>query len=283
MRRDSGLSAIQLARANDWQPSKVSKIEHGKQTPSEADLRAWCQHCGALQEFPDLIAAARAIETQFAEWRRILRAGTKRRQQSSAVAYQKARLFRIYEPAVIPGLLQTLDYATAVLSTVIDFMRIPDDAGQGAQERIERQTVLTHGDRWCHFIIGEQALYTNVGGSEVMTSQLEHLLAVLELPRVRLGIIPRGSAYRVPLHNPFWILDDTLVQFETYTAELSLIRPDEITIYARAFERLAALATYGTEARAAISHALSNLPLEIRAKPSKSLGPEHSFALPSPV
>lgn len=283
IRRDSGLSAIQLARACDWQPSKVSKIEHGKQTPSEADLRTWCQRCGALRELPDLVAATRAIETQFAEWRRILRAGTKRRQQASAATYQKARIFRIYEPAVIPGLLQTPDYAIAILSTVIDFMRIPDDAEQGASERIERQAVLTHGDRWFHIVIGEQALYTNVGGPEVMTSQLEHLIAVGRLPRVRLGIIPRDSPYRVPLHNPFWILDDTLVQFETYTAELSLIRPDEITIYARAFERLAALAVYGTEARAVIGQALSKLSLAIQAKPSKSLGSEPATALPSPM
>lgn len=281
IRRDSGLSAIQLARATGWQPSKVSKIEHGKQTPSESDLHVWCQHCGSPSELPDLVAATRAIETQFAEWRRILRAGMTRRQQSSAAAYEKARLFRIYEPIVVPGLLQTLDYATAVLSTVIDFMRIPDDAAQAAQERIERQRVLTHGDRWFHILIGEQALYTNVGGPEVMIGQLEHLLAALRLPRARLGIIARNSAYRLPLHNPFWLLDDTLVQFETYTAEISLIRPDEIAIYARAFERLAALASYGTEARAAITQALSHLCLAFRAKPSKSLGPDSVTALRS--
>jgi len=62
-----------------------------------------------------------------------------------------------------------------------------------------------------------------------------------------LGIIPAGAPYRVPLNNGFWILDDALVQFDTYSAELSLVRPDEIALYARAFERLAALALYGAE------------------------------------
>ena len=242
IRRDAGLSGTELARMGGWEPSKVSKIEHGKQTPSEADLQAWCEHCQALDQLPDLIAAVRSIETQFAEWRRIMRGGTRRRQQASAAAYEKARLFRIFEPAVIPGLLQTREYAFAVLSTFIDFIRVPDDAEEGATARLERQKVLTHGDRRFHMVIGEQALHTNVGGTEVMAGQLEHLLGALKLPRLRLGLIPADAPYRVPLNNGFWILDEALVQFDTYSAELSLVRADEIALYGRAFERLAALA-----------------------------------------
>lgn len=260
LRRDAGLSGADLANANQWQPSKVSKIEHGRQTPSEEDLRAWCEVCGAREEMGDLIAAVRAIDTQFAEWRRILRSGTRRRQQDSARAYERARLFRIYEPAVIPGLLQTRDYATAVLSTTIDFLQIPDDAQQGAEARLERQRVLTHGDRRFHMIVAEQALHLDVGGADVMAAQLERLDESLRLPRLRLGILPISAPYRVPLHNGFWILDDRLVQFDTYSAELSLVRPHEIGLYARAFERLAALAVYGAEARASILRARDRRP-----------------------
>jgi transcriptional regulator with XRE-family HTH domain len=259
IRRDAGLSGTELARLSGWLSSKVSKIEHGKQTPSEEDLRVWCEHCRALDELPDLIAAVRSIETQFAEWRRIMRSGTRRRQQASAAAYERARLFRIYEPAVVPGLLQTREYAVAVLLTFIDFVRIPEDAEEGAAARLERQRVLTHGDRRFHMVLGEQALHTNVGGAEVMTGQLERLLAVLKLPRLRLGIIPMDAPYRVPLNNGFWILDEALVQFDTYSAELSLVRPDEIALYGRAFERLAALAVYGAEAKGIIAGALDQL------------------------
>jgi len=259
MRRDAGLSGTRLAQQCGWLSSKVSKIEHGKQTPSEEDLTAWCEHCQAHDQLPDLIAAVRSIETQFAEWRRILRSGTKRRQQASAAVYERARLFRIYEPAVIPGLLQTHAYAVAVLSTFIDFIRVPDDAEMGAAARLEQQRVLTHGDRHFHMVIGEQALHTDVGGPEVMTGQLQHLQTVLKLPRLRLGIIPLNAPYRVPLNNGFWILDEALVQFDTYSAELSLVRPDEIALYGRAFERLAALAVYGAEVRAIVSRAWTQL------------------------
>jgi transcriptional regulator with XRE-family HTH domain len=259
IRRDSDLSGIELARANGWQSSKVSKIEHGKQTPSESDLRAWCRRCDSLNQLPDLIANVRAIETQFAEWRRILKTGTSRRQRASAAILDRTRYFRIYEPALIPGLLQTLDYATAVLSTVIDFRQIPDDASEGAQARINNQRVLTHGDRRFHILIGQQALLTSVGGLSVMKDQLHHLLTILKLPRVRLGIVPLVAPYRVPLHNAFWILDDGLVQFDTYTAELSLARPDEIATYGRAFERLAALAAYGPDAYDMVNQARDRL------------------------
>lgn len=106
-------------------------------------------------------------------------------------------------------------------------------------------------------LLGEQCTHTNVGGTDVMSAQLEHLLELLRLPRMRLGVIPFDAPYRVPLNNGFWIMDDALVQFDTYTAELSLIRPDEIALYARAFERLAALAVYGAEAKVIIEAALN--------------------------
>ncbi len=255
IRRDAGLSSTQLAALTGWRAPKISKIEHGRQRPSEADLSQWCTACRARDQLPDLIAAVRAIETQFAEWRRILRTGTRRRQETSAKVYEKARLFRIWEPAVIPGLLQTLDYATAVLSITVDFLRLPDDAALGAQTRLQRQRVLTDEDRRFHMLIGEQALRTYVGGPEVMAGQLQHVLGLLKFPHLRLGIVPMDAPYRVPLHNGFWILDESLVQFDTYTAELSLTRPDEIATFARAFERLAALASYGSEVRKMLSAA----------------------------
>ena len=257
IRRDAGLSGTELARLAGWQPSKITKIEHGRQTPSEDDLRVWSEHCHASAELPDLIAAVRSIETQFAEWRRIIRGGIRRRQEASAAVYDRARLFRIYEPQVIPGLLQTRDYALSVLSTSISFFRVPDDAEESADARIARQRVLTHGDRRFHMLLGEQCLHTNVGGADIMADQLERLLELLRLPRMRLGVIPFDAPYRVPLDNGFWLMDDTLVQFDTYSMEMSLVRPDEIELYGRAFERLAALAVYGAEARAMIDVALN--------------------------
>ena len=259
IRRDAGLSATRLAELNHWLPSKISKIEHGRQTPSEADLAAWCRHCRAGGELADLVATVRSIETQFAEWRRILRSGTTHRQRMVSAAHARARLFRIYEPVVVPGLLQTWDYALAILSVTVDFLQIPDDAEAGARARLDRQAILGERDRRFLMLVGEQALSTDVGGPDVMRGQLERLSSTVDRPNVRVGIVPQAAPYRVPLHNGFWIVDDGLVQFDTYTAELSLTRPDEIALYVRAFERLSALAVYGREAHELIDSRLQSM------------------------
>lgn len=107
LRRDAALSGRELATQCGWQPSKVSKIEYGKQRPSESDVRDWCLACGFPSEIPDLIAALRAIDAQIVDWRRSFRAGTRRRQRANITAYEKTTLFRIWETAVVAGLLQT--------------------------------------------------------------------------------------------------------------------------------------------------------------------------------
>ncbi|GIJ64345.1 hypothetical protein Vau01_118610 [Virgisporangium aurantiacum] len=79
-----------------------------------------------------------------------------------------------------------------------------------------------------------------------MRNKLERLSAAINLPQVRFGVVPLGAG--LPRATPYRFLDHRrqLVQFDTYTAELSLTRPDEIAAaYARAFERLTALAVYG--------------------------------------
>lgn len=254
IRRDAGLTGTALAaRERGWSPSKISKIERGSQTPTQEDLRAWCGHCRAPAELPGLAAAARDIETQLAGGRRALQTGTRHRQDTAGAVFQRARLFRIYEPAVIPGLLQTREYASAILHAVADFTRTPQDAEELAAGRLERQRILADADRRFQCLLAERALRTAVGGAGVMTAQLEHLIEASAMPRLRLGVIPADAPYRVPPSGGFWILDEELVQEETYAGELAVVRPEEIALYDRAFERLTALAVYGAEARQIIA------------------------------
>ena len=66
LRRDAGLTARALAAAAGWDNhTRVSKIEHGTQAPSDDDIRAWCAACGADGQVPDLIATARAVESAY--------------------------------------------------------------------------------------------------------------------------------------------------------------------------------------------------------------------------
>jgi hypothetical protein len=236
----------------------VSKIEHGKQTPSEQDIHDWCRLTAATDQVPELVAIVRNIESMYMEVRRILGTGTRRRQQVFRDLEAKASLLRWYEPALIPGLLHTAEYASAVLRRVIEFYRVPDDLDQGIAARMERQAALYRADHRFHFIVAEQALHTMVGGSEVMVGQLDRLLAVMSLPRVIFGVVPARAVYRVPT-NQFIIFDGDTVTVETVSAELAITQPREVGLYILAFDELHKLAVYGREARALITSALAAL------------------------
>jgi len=253
------MTGRQLAAACGWTPSKISKIEYGRQAPSESDVRDWCIACDFPSEIPDMIAALRTINAQLVDWRRSLKTGTRLRQQANVDAYERTTLFRVWEPSVVPGLVQTPDYARNILRTVIEFHGVPDDVEDGVRARIDAQRVLTHGDRRFLLLIGQAALYTAVGNGHVMREQLQRLRDVSRMPRVTLGLVPLSAPYTVPRNNAFTLYDNRLVTVATYTAELALIQRHEIAIYAQAFDRLLQLAKRGDAARAFVDAALNDL------------------------
>ncbi|MBF6176519.1 helix-turn-helix domain-containing protein [Nocardia blacklockiae] len=248
LRRTAGISGAELARRNQWHQTKVSKIEHGRIKPSRNDIRAWCEHCNALDQVPDLVASLENIKTAYLEWRNVLGTGTKRRQQALANLSEAAETIRIYNPFFIPGFLQTAEYAAGVLRNVASFYQTPDDVAAGVAKRLERQQLLYRGNRKFHFLIGEQALYTPVGNSAVMTGQLDRLLAVIGLPRVTIGIVPITAEIPFAPTN-FSMFDTKMVLVEAITAEITATRPQEIKTYHRAFDTLAGQSVTGDAAR----------------------------------
>ncbi|WP_405161994.1 helix-turn-helix domain-containing protein [Nocardia sp. NBC_01499] len=81
LRKDAGLSGRELSASAGWHWTKTSRIELGKRPPSEADIEAWCRVCGAELALPDLLAARRNVEAQWAEWKRVVAAGRTGRQR----------------------------------------------------------------------------------------------------------------------------------------------------------------------------------------------------------
>ncbi|GAB2675779.1 helix-turn-helix domain-containing protein [Nocardia goodfellowii] len=251
LRLDAGLSGTELARQAGWHQTKVPKIEYGKQTPSDADIRTWCALTDAASQIPDLIATVRNIEAAYLEWRRVLGTGTKRRQQVSVKLETETEFMRWFEPFLIPGLLQTAEYAEEILRSVINFYKTANDLEQGVSKRMERQQVLYRRNHAFHFVIAEQALHTTVGSDHTMIGQLDRLLAVASMPQVTLGIVPARTRYDVPISN-FIMFDNRLVMVETVTAEMTITQPREIALYGRAFKALAGQSVTGEAARALI-------------------------------
>lgn len=256
LRREAGLTGRAVAEAVGCHFSKVSRIEHGAQTPTEQYLRSLCRACSADDQLADLIASVRVIESMYVEWRRQTRAGMRRLMLSPVPLYERTRLFRIYEHNIIPGLFQTADYATAMLKYFIDFLETPNDLEEAIRARMERQRILYTGDRRFVVVLEERAMRAQVGSIDTMAGQLDRLLAVMSLQRVSLGIIPAHMPRTVFASLGFWIFDQTTVEIETPTAGLQVTQPREMRLYARMFEQLQQLAVYGAAARAIIGEAL---------------------------
>jgi transcriptional regulator with XRE-family HTH domain len=260
IRKDAGLSARALATATGQHFTRVSKIEHGVQAPSDQDIRELCRACGAEEQVPDLVATARAVQSAYLEFRRQARAGMKRVLGAHTVSlYQQTEEFRIYEHNVIPGLFQTAAYCSAMLSFWIGFLDAPDDLDAAVAARMERQRVLYQAGKRFAVILEEQALRTWFGSAEVQAGQLGRLLEVMSIPTVSLGIIPMMTERGAVPSAGFWIFDDSLVALETPTASIEVTRPQEIELYARMFEHLKGAAAHGAAARALIIRALSEL------------------------
>jgi transcriptional regulator with XRE-family HTH domain len=256
LRNDAGLTARALAAQCGWHFTKISKIEHGKQAPSDQDLRLWAITCGAADQIPDLITTARAIESMYVEWQRHMRAGLKRSQESSVPLYERTRLIRGYENTVIPGLFHTAEYAAAILEFWNDFLGLSSDIDEAIATRLARQQVIYTGNRRFAFVLEEQTLRTRVGGADVMAGQLDRLLAVMSLSRVSIGIIPAAGRRYCLAQGSFWIFDDERVQVEGVSAGLDITQPREVQQHVKAFGLLQKSAVYGQKARDLISAAI---------------------------
>ncbi|MBG0826908.1 helix-turn-helix transcriptional regulator [Planomonospora sp. ID67723] len=262
LRKTTRLNGKEFAQSLGWGATKVSKIENGKQTPSEDDIRTWAAATGHATQVPSLLAQLKSLELAYAEWRAKLRAGTQAQQLTVSAREASASMLRVFEPSTVPGLLQTPEYARSILTQVITTHHIPDDLDQGVQARMDRQRILYQPGKRLHFVLTESVLRNLLCPPEVMMGQIDRLTTVGTLPSVALGVIPWTVRLpKTPVHG-FWIYDEELVTVETFSAELSLIQPEEIDLYGRIFQMMQEAAVYGREARAVMARVLDDLAAE---------------------
>jgi transcriptional regulator with XRE-family HTH domain len=258
LRRHAGLTGRQLAEELSWPASKVSKLENGRQQPTDADIRGWTDATGRADATEALLASLQTLEEQHAEWQRLLRRGMRAHQDTVITRDARTRMFRAFEPTFVPGLLQTADYARARFEQGIAEFGV-HDVDEAVAARLRRQEMLYRADKRFHLVLTEATLRYSLCPPEVMLGQLDRLIALAALPTLQLGVIGFGTPCTVaPLHG-FWLFDDDRVVVESYSAELTLAQPQEIELYARTFAALAADASYGRAARAIITSVVDDL------------------------
>ena len=260
LRLDAGLTGDALSVLCAWSAAKTSRLEHAKAAPSDSDIRAWCTACGQAGLAADLIAANRQVDHLYVEWRRQQRTGLSQLQDSVLAVYEQSKVLRLYSSSMVPGLLQTTGYATALLSTISAFRGLPNDVAVAVASRAKRSRILHEGDHRVVIVIDEAVLRRPFGGREAMAAQLAHLRDLLHLPSLALGVIPFGSAWEsVWLLETFHIVDSSLVTIETLSAYVRITERSEIALYEQAFVELGRMAVYGPAARDLITAAIDAL------------------------
>ncbi len=171
----------------------------------------------------------------------------------------KTKLYRSFEPAVVPGLLQTPEFARARFSQVVMVHRVPNDINDAVAKRMQRQEMLYRPDKAFHFVVTEAALRYRLCSVEIMLGQLDRLISLTSLRNLRLGVISNDTQYVVDPRHGFVLYNADLVRVETYSAELNLRQPHEIELYTATFEKLAAVASYGGAARAIVNRVIADL------------------------
>ncbi|MFF3790849.1 helix-turn-helix domain-containing protein [Streptomyces sp. NPDC001981] len=259
LRTEAGLNGRGLAERLGWQPSKVSRLETGKQTATVDDLEAWANAAGADGEAADLKSRLRGLESQQRSWRRQLSTGHRGVQEKYVAEYRATATVRGYEATVIPGLFQTPDYARHLLIHNADLMDSPRDTDAAVNARMKRQEVLYEAGRRFHVLLWEGALHALVCPMDVMAAQLDRLAGLIGLSSVSLGVLPLGAPIALTPKHGFWIFDDRRVIVEIISTELQLESDDDVALYRRVWDRLNKGAVYGPQAHRLIGRARASL------------------------
>ncbi|MEU4541903.1 helix-turn-helix domain-containing protein [Nonomuraea dietziae] len=222
LRERSGLTGARAAKELGWSPSKVSRIEAAKTKPSHDDVQAFAKlyKCddGKLDELLGLLVDAYR-RGWWEDYEGTLPGGYTRLLGLEAEATSQQN----WEPQVVPGLLQTEDYAREVILASRGIVRITHSGVRSRVEaRLARQQRVLHRADPCilHVILDESALMRRFGGPPVMRAQMEHLIRLSVLPHVSVRVLPLESLHPVNtgafIHLKFAAFDDVVYLEQLY-------------------------------------------------------------------
>ncbi|MFJ3090392.1 DUF5753 domain-containing protein [Streptomyces sp. NPDC086838] len=191
--------------------------------------------------------AAPAVATEATAWRLIQRAGLHKAQQRLRETEARTGLLRVFQPALVPGLLQTPEYMRAILSRHGDLTA--ETVRRTVSARLERQEALYDDTKRFQFVITEPVLRWLIVPHMVMAGQLDRIASASRLPNVDVRVVPlAGRKHDIPNHA-FVISDDRTVSVETVHAEVGVTDPRDVALYVAKSDGFAQLGVLGTELR----------------------------------
>jgi len=272
LRIQRGWTAEQVGEWLRFSPSKMSRLETGHRGANARDVNALCDLYGVDDEQRRRLLELASEGKQRAWWQPLgLPYSTYVGLESEAVSISDFGL------GFIPGLLQTADYARAIVRVVSPEM-VPEVVEQRVQGRMARQQLLDRENApQFEAVVDESVLHRAVGSGAVMRVQLERLLELSERPNVTLRVIPYEAGALPAGNNKFIILRfasaevKDVVFIEGLTRELYLDDPDEVETYNTTFRTLVQLAASTDETRAIIAARIPSysLPSTRRQQPQR--------------
>ncbi|MFD6342497.1 helix-turn-helix domain-containing protein [Streptomyces sp. NPDC060131] len=252
---DGRLTGSQLAALLGWPNSKISKLEHGRQTATPEDLRAWAEATGHPDAYDELASRLRGFESHIRSWRRQLANGHRPVQDTWNTQVDRSHTIRVWEESVVAGMLQTPDYAHHIFTLYAELHGTTPDTEAAVRSRTKRQEWLYRSGRKLRVIMWEAALHALVCPPPVLATQLDRLAGVIGMDTVELGIVPFSASLKIPAANGFWIFDDRLVITEDWHAELWVDDNVGLATYLRVWDTLNESAVYDAEAHRIITRA----------------------------
>jgi transcriptional regulator with XRE-family HTH domain len=239
MRDQAGLSTTDAAKRLGWQASRVSRIETRQSGITAPDLRKLLNVYGVDDEEHRAYLAELARRVNERGWWQKY-AGLIGGDYADLISLEaEARTIRTYEQELVPGLVQTPEYARAVLR-VGRSTETAEQIDRRVEVRIERQEVLTRSDppppRF-NVVLSEGALRRPVGGYDVMRKQLEYLMRPRDRANVTVQVLPFDAGVHPSMMAPFTMItfpdpDDLgVVNVENATGTLFLEEPAEVRFY----------------------------------------------------
>lgn len=258
------MSLEAVAEELGWSTSKVSRIELAKIAVTPADVRALVGVLDALSEEVETLVSLASEDRQPGWWRQYAAVLPPWFEGYLSLESEAARLLA-YESEVIPGLLQTEDYAAEILRHS-PHTRLPDEAARAAELRRARQDRLLGPDPLhLDVVINEGALRRTVGGPDVMCGQLSRLAETAELPNVVLRVLAFAAGAHPGVDGSFTVLEFSdpsnprIVYLDRMTDSDYLDGLRDVAAYRHAHERLRACALSVSDSHEMISGLLREL------------------------
>ena len=246
-RLDSDLTQEQVARAMEWSMSKINRIEKAKSGISANDLKVLLPFLGIKDKkrTEELIELARAAR-ESPWWSRYKDVAPEKLLE--LIDYESAAsAVSQFEPMFVPGILQTEEFARAILQVFYDEKSAANRLAAMVDLRTKRRGLLTRENApHFSFVLDESIIHRVVGSPAIMSRQFQHLASIAKLPNVTIQVVPFTAGPHPGMNGPFEVVqfadtpDENIVFLEGPRGDIISEDPVETENYLKIFTRITA-------------------------------------------